>query len=591
MPQRQTKFSETWLSSVDSNGQRIGEWCRKGQNEYQAYCQFCDVQVKCDNAGKTQLLQHSKQKKHIDAIKHSVGKKQKKLVAFSKQSGESSACSSQSLGLITPGDSMNAEIFWLAKVSVSNLSLRSVDNIGDLFRAMFPDSKIAANFKLSCTSASYMIADGMSKYFTQLIVKDLVKSKLPFCIHFDETTSTQVKKQMDLTLRYWSPTHEEVWITYYTSLFFGHAEGEKVAVKMYEQLVRDGIPVAKLVTLVQDGPNVNKTIFQKMDELIRHDNPEFTGLVDLGSCSIHTIHNAFGKGLEKCGKEIDQLCMDLHALFKYSAARCEDFREVQIEMDLDLTNFLQHTVVRWLSIGSAVKRILEQWEALTQFVTDLAKDPKKLPRSINFKRVHMMLNAKEKMVTRVLLEFLNDVIPVFEQFLLLFQIASPVIHIMYDSMCDILVRLLRKFMKGQAVEKRYGSDLTSIECQDVKLQLPDKSIVIGKGAREALVKLTSEQQRQALLGIRSFMCTTYTELQQKLPLKNELLQQLGCTNLLKRKKESTVSSIERLTTVLQPAVSTSEVIDEWKLFQVDNELPDYNQQERIEKYWNAVFQL
>ena len=260
-------------------------------------------------------------------------------------------------------------------------------------------------------------------------------------------------------------------------------------------------------------------------------------------------------------------------------------------MDLDLTNFLQHTVVRWLSIGPAVKRILEQLEAVTQFVTDLAKDPKKLPRSINFKRVHMMLNAKEKMVTRVLLEFLNDVTPVFEQFLLLFQRASPVIHIMYDSMCDILVRLLRRFMKGQAVEKRYGSDLTSIECQDVKLQLPDKSIVIGKGAREALVKLTSEQQRQALLGIHSFMCTTATELQQKLPLKNELLRQLGCTNPLKRKKESTVSSIERLTTVLQTAISTSEVIDEWKLFQVDNELPDYNQQERIEKYWNAVFQL
>ena len=80
MPQRQTKFSETWLSSVDSNGQRIGEWCRKGQNEYQAYCQFCDVQVKCDNAGKTQLLQHSKQKKHIDAIKHSVDKKQKSSI-------------------------------------------------------------------------------------------------------------------------------------------------------------------------------------------------------------------------------------------------------------------------------------------------------------------------------------------------------------------------------------------------------------------------------------------------------------------------------------------------------------------------------
>ena len=78
---------------------------------------------------------------------------------------------------------MNAEIFWLAKVSVSNLSLRSVDNIGGLFRAMFPDSKIAANFKLSCTSASYMIADGMSKYFTQLIVKDLMRQPVHKSTH------------------------------------------------------------------------------------------------------------------------------------------------------------------------------------------------------------------------------------------------------------------------------------------------------------------------------------------------------------------------------------------------------------------------
>ena len=111
MPQRQTKFSETWLSSVDSNGQRIGEWCRKGQNEYQAYCEFCDVQVKCDNAGKKLSCYSIVSKRNTLMLLSSVDKKQKKLVAFSKQSGESSACSSQSLGLITPGDSMNAEIF------------------------------------------------------------------------------------------------------------------------------------------------------------------------------------------------------------------------------------------------------------------------------------------------------------------------------------------------------------------------------------------------------------------------------------------------------------------------------------------------
>ena len=47
--------------------------------------------------------------------------------------------------------------------------------------------------------------------------------------------------------------------------FFGHAEGVKVALKMYERMQNDGIPIGMVVTLVQDGPNVNKTIFKKMN--------------------------------------------------------------------------------------------------------------------------------------------------------------------------------------------------------------------------------------------------------------------------------------------------------------------------------------
>ena len=51
---------------------------------------------------------------------------------------------------------------------------------------------------------------------------------------------------MDLTLKYWSTTHNEVCVTYFTSLFFGHAGAEKVLVKMYEKLLSDGIPVDKM---------------------------------------------------------------------------------------------------------------------------------------------------------------------------------------------------------------------------------------------------------------------------------------------------------------------------------------------------------
>ena len=55
--------------------------------------------------------------------------------------------------------------------------------------------------------------------------------------------------------------------------------------------------------------------------------------------------------------------------------------------------------------------------------------------------------------------------------------------------------------------------------------------------------------------------------------------------------EFTVAAIETLTGVLQPNISRSEVVDEWKLLQVDSDLPTYDKQEIIEKYWNRVFQL
>ena len=105
--------------------------------------------------------------------------------------------------------------------------------------------------------------------------------------------------------------------------------------------------------------------------------------------------------------------------------------------------------------------------------------------------------------TRVSLEFLNDIFPVFDQLLLVIQKASPVVHIMYDSLCDILLKLMRRFMKEHAIEKKYGCDLASVECKDVKLQLQDKDLVIRSGTRRALKELIPDQQRHALLGIHS----------------------------------------------------------------------------------------
>jgi len=53
--------------------------------------------------------------------------------------------------------------------------------------------------------------------------------ELQLSMHFDETSTTQVKSRMYLTRHYWLPTHSKVWVNLYTSLFFGHAEGDSLA--------------------------------------------------------------------------------------------------------------------------------------------------------------------------------------------------------------------------------------------------------------------------------------------------------------------------------------------------------------------------
>ena len=92
-------------------------------------------------------------------------------------------------------------------------------------------------------------------------------------------------------------------------IVFGNAKGEMVADRIFQTMAKDGLPIPKLCTLVRDGPNVNKTIFGKLEGAIKDDTPDFNGFVDLGSCVLHNIYNAFGKGLEDYGKDIEQMCV------------------------------------------------------------------------------------------------------------------------------------------------------------------------------------------------------------------------------------------------------------------------------------------
>ena len=85
--------------------------------------------------------------KHTEAIKHAKGRNQAKFTSFFTSKPEGVNCStashSKSIGPFTISDAtLEAEIYWLAKLAYSNYCLHSSDYIGDLFQAMFLIAKL-----------------------------------------------------------------------------------------------------------------------------------------------------------------------------------------------------------------------------------------------------------------------------------------------------------------------------------------------------------------------------------------------------------------------------------------------------------------
>ena len=121
-----------------------------------------------------------------------------------------------------------------------------------------------------------------------------------------------------------------------------------------------------------------------------------------------------------------------------------------------------------------------------EFIKDLAKDAKKAPKSNSYKQVSAELIEVEKDVTKSMLDyFLNNVILIFEGFLTLFQNFVPTIHVVYDSICHNLIKVMRRCLKASSLSGKYDKELTGtiIPCQDVKLQLSESELNIVQSTR------------------------------------------------------------------------------------------------------------
>ena len=120
---------------------------------------------------------------------------------------------------------------------------------------MFRDTRIAESYSQGKAKARYSIHFGIAPYIKQVLLFDV--NNTPYTFKFDESTSSQIKKQYDGYLQYWPTKYDEVIDCYCGSLFVGHCTHEQLIEHYFEFTKNLKLDSSILLHLGMDGPSVN----------------------------------------------------------------------------------------------------------------------------------------------------------------------------------------------------------------------------------------------------------------------------------------------------------------------------------------------
>ena len=180
--------------------------------------------------------------------------------------------------------------------------------MSEKFRRMFPDSKIAEAYQQGETKIKYVIQFGIAPYIKNELLNDFKNQ--PFTFKFDETTTSQVKKQYDGYVQFWSNTTNQIVNRYCGSVFVGHCRSEQLLEHFDEFAEELNWDPAFLLHIGMDDPNVN---LKFQNDLMNHfQETSGESFLDIDTCTLHKVHTSFKKGVQKLPVDIDQFAVDFH---------------------------------------------------------------------------------------------------------------------------------------------------------------------------------------------------------------------------------------------------------------------------------------
>ena len=419
---------------------------------------------------------------------------------------------------IGSSNTLHSEILWALKVAHSHYSFSSSDETGDLFRVMFPDSQVAARFKCGETRCRYLTTFGLAPRFSEML-QTTIRVCSDYVLLFDESLNKKNHmKQMDFMIRIWEES--SVKTRYLTSEFLGHATAKDMASKFESVFAEFHLRKEGLLQLGMDGPNVNWSVYNIINCNLKDNHG--VSLLHTGSCSLHTVHNAFRAGCEATGWDIELFLVSAYKLFEDSPARLEDYFSVTGATSLPL-KFCRH---RWLENALPAMRAIELLPALELFVKAALQKKITLPQSATFQAVK---SGVTNPLMACQLSFFASVAKLIEPFLTKYQSDRPLIPFLYSDLHDLLKNLMQRFINEDALK---DGDLLKVDIADVSNHLHNVQLGFQTSNLFRKVKAKStvseRQTKDFEKQCKAFLLPIVKKLTEKCPLKYSVIRYMPC---------------------------------------------------------------
>ena len=379
---------------------------------------------------------------------------------------------------------LTAETLWILQAIMSGYSVNSCDGLGELFKAMFPDSEIAQKMKLGRTRIGYIINYGLGPYFKKLMIESVEVSPI-YCFSFDESMSDATQRsEMVVMVRYWDDELYNAKVQYLGSSFFGHARNDDLLREFNK--ITSSLDQKKLFQISMDGPNVNLLFYKKI--VMERNEKSFHSLLDTGVCGLHSVNCCVKNGFKlEFFKNMSKTLKGVFILLHGSAARQDGYCSMTGSQSMPLF----FCATRWVENKRVADRLIEIWPhvlKIVKFWLGLAKS--KQPKGSSWENVSGAINDLF-IVTK--LKFFSYICSLVEPFLVKYQTQEPMIPYMYYDLKRLFKSLLKLIVKPDALEKcKNAKDLINLDLEDESILLTVKNVSVGFGVEELLKEMENK---------------------------------------------------------------------------------------------------